>query len=182
MTRCPRRRDTVPTNIPTIPTRANCRATDCPKIDVLRIGALVAVCVCGTLIVIFAAIDGVTVKEVIAIIGAAAWGIRIDRGQAVQAAKIQEAKEELKDAVDENAKVCVEAAVVVAKKQDAKAEEIKQAAKETAKELAETTAKTTGVLAAKLEEVHKSTNGGLKAAVDAAYKAGVEEGQKDSKF
>lgn len=172
----------MPTNIPTIPTRANCRATDCPKIDVLRTGALVVFVVCGTAVVVLGIVDGITAKEWLSFLVAIAWGYRLDRGQAVQVATIKDAKEEIKEAVDENAKVCVEAAVVVAKKQDAKAEEIKQAAKETAKELAETTVKTAEAVAAKLDEVHKSTNGGLKAAVDAAYKAGVEEGQKDSKF
>lgn len=76
--------------VPTLPSRATCKAKDCPKIDAMRLAALVVVVICGTLILIFAAIDGVTVKEVVVIIGAAAWGIRIDRGQYVTATKIDD--------------------------------------------------------------------------------------------
>jgi hypothetical protein len=177
----------VPTNIPTVPTRANCRAKDCPRIDLVRIGALVVMVICGTTVVILGLVDGVSAKEWIALVGALAWGLRIDRGQVVTAAKI----EETKAAVDDNTKVTVEAAAEqkVTTKEVAEelaittkiaAAEIKAVAKETAQDLATTTIKTADALAEKLEVVHKNTNGAKIAEVAAAFEAGVQKGREGS--
>lgn len=178
----------MPTNIPTVPTRANCRAKDCPRIDLVRIGALVVMVICGTTVVILGLVDGVSAKEWIALVGALAWGLRIDRGQVVTAAKITEAKDEIladnktttQDAAAELKATTKEIAKDLASTTKIAAAEIKAVAKETAQDLATTTIKTAEVLAEKLEEVHKNTNGAKAKEVAEAFQAGIEKGRSDS--